>query len=228
MPSFSTLILDPDTRYYSTSGEPLHPPTQAHQTRPSIRLVAFPAASLTPDIIFPFKTPSFHVAAPLTDNPSNLDKMSFAIEVPGEANPLSLQELCKALEAATSMDNSQRQAAGKQLSSWEVQQGYFPSLQVKNTPFSPDLAPLDMYTQQQQLANWASLAIVSLPRQVHTARDPIPCHNTDQERHRQILAPKCPECDQSQRQSCHQIEAVPRHNRRGGQGFCTAQRPCDC
>ncbi|KUI70808.1 Importin-11 [Cytospora mali] len=55
--------------------------------------------------------------------------MSFAIEVPGEANPLSLQELCKALEAATSMDNSQRQAAGKQLSAWETQQGYFPSLQ---------------------------------------------------------------------------------------------------
>ncbi|KAK7745558.1 hypothetical protein SLS53_003058 [Cytospora paraplurivora] len=55
--------------------------------------------------------------------------MSFAIEVPGEAIPLSLQELCKTLEAATSMDNSQRQAAGKQLSAWEIQQGYFPSLQ---------------------------------------------------------------------------------------------------
>lgn len=56
--------------------------------------------------------------------------MSFAIEVPGEAIPLTLQELCKALEAATSMDNSLRQAAGKQLSSWEIQEGYFPSLQV--------------------------------------------------------------------------------------------------
>lgn len=56
--------------------------------------------------------------------------MSFAIEVPGEANPLTLQELCKALEAATSMDNTQRQAAGKQLTTWEIQQGYFPSLQV--------------------------------------------------------------------------------------------------
>ncbi|KAF3764370.1 hypothetical protein M406DRAFT_98527 [Cryphonectria parasitica EP155] len=55
--------------------------------------------------------------------------MSFAIEVPGAANPLSLQELCKALEAATSMDSIQRQAAGKQLNTWETQQGYFPSLQ---------------------------------------------------------------------------------------------------
>lgn len=56
--------------------------------------------------------------------------MSFAIEVPGEASPLTLQELCKALEAATSMDNAQRQAAGKQLTTWETQQTYFPSLQV--------------------------------------------------------------------------------------------------
>lgn len=70
--------------------------------------------------------------------------MSFAIEVPGEASPLSMQELCKALEAATSMDNSQRQAAGKQLSTWETQQGYFPSLQVCNwTSFFPSQgAPL--------------------------------------------------------------------------------------
>lgn len=56
--------------------------------------------------------------------------MNFAIEVPGEANPLTLHELCRALEGATSMDNSQRQAAGKQLSTWETQQSYFPSLQV--------------------------------------------------------------------------------------------------
>lgn len=56
--------------------------------------------------------------------------MSFAIEVPGEANPLTLQELCKALEAATSMDNAQRQTAGKQLTTWEIQHNYFPSLQV--------------------------------------------------------------------------------------------------
>ncbi|CAN8101410.1 unnamed protein product [Discula destructiva] len=56
--------------------------------------------------------------------------MDFAIEVPGEANPLTLQELCKALEAATSMDNSQRTASGKQLKAWETQTSYFPSLQA--------------------------------------------------------------------------------------------------
>jgi hypothetical protein len=57
--------------------------------------------------------------------------MSFAIEVPGEANPLSLQELGKALQAATSNDHAQRQTAGKQLQAWESHQDFFPSLQVR-------------------------------------------------------------------------------------------------
>jgi hypothetical protein len=56
--------------------------------------------------------------------------MSFVIEVPGEANPLNFENLCRALHAATSTDNSQRQSAGKQLTSWEQQPGYYSSLQV--------------------------------------------------------------------------------------------------
>lgn len=60
--------------------------------------------------------------------------MSFAIEVPGDANPLSLQELCRALESATSTDYARRQAAGQQLTSWETEKGYFSSLQVISFP----------------------------------------------------------------------------------------------
>lgn len=56
--------------------------------------------------------------------------MSFAIEVPGETNPLSFQTLCRALESATSHDFAQRQAAGQQLTSWEQHPGYYSSLQV--------------------------------------------------------------------------------------------------
>lgn len=57
--------------------------------------------------------------------------MSFAIEVPGEAIPLSLPELGRALEAVTSTsDHAQRQAAGTQLTSWESREGFFSSLQV--------------------------------------------------------------------------------------------------
>ncbi|KAL6889433.1 armadillo-type protein [Trichoderma longibrachiatum] len=56
--------------------------------------------------------------------------MSFAIEVPGDAAPLSLQELCRTLHAATSSsDHVQRQAAGQQLATWESQAGYYSSLQ---------------------------------------------------------------------------------------------------
>lgn len=56
--------------------------------------------------------------------------MSFAIEVPGEANPFSLPELGRALQAASSLDRSARQAATQQLQAWEAHPDYFPSLQV--------------------------------------------------------------------------------------------------
>lgn len=56
--------------------------------------------------------------------------MSFAIEVPGDAAPLSLEELCRTLHAATTAsDHVQRQAAGQQLTTWESQPGYYSSLQ---------------------------------------------------------------------------------------------------
>ncbi|KAK4441959.1 armadillo-type protein [Podospora aff. communis PSN243] len=57
--------------------------------------------------------------------------MNFAIEVPGEATPLSLFELGKALEAAaTSTDNAQRQSAGQQLQTWESHPEYYIALQT--------------------------------------------------------------------------------------------------
>lgn len=60
--------------------------------------------------------------------------MSFAIEVPGAASPLSFESLCRALHSATSNDYAQRQEAGQQLTSWEQQPGYYSSLQV-GSPF---------------------------------------------------------------------------------------------
>ncbi|KAI0158257.1 putative importin 11 [Xylariaceae sp. FL1272] len=56
--------------------------------------------------------------------------MSFAIEVPGAATPLSRIELCRVLESASSHDASKRQAAGQQLSSWEANPDYYPALQT--------------------------------------------------------------------------------------------------
>ena len=60
-------------------------------------------------------------------------KMSFAIEVPGEAAPLSMFELGRALEAAaTSTDNAQRKSAGQQLQAWEAHPDYYTSLQARH------------------------------------------------------------------------------------------------
>ncbi|KAL1864497.1 hypothetical protein VTK73DRAFT_5845 [Phialemonium thermophilum] len=57
--------------------------------------------------------------------------MSFAVEVPGAALPLNLQELGRALQAATSStDHTQRQAATQQLQAWETHENFFPSLQT--------------------------------------------------------------------------------------------------
>lgn len=57
--------------------------------------------------------------------------MSFPVKVSGETRPLSLHELCRTLQLATSSpDSAQRQSAGQQLSSWESHDDYYPSLQV--------------------------------------------------------------------------------------------------
>ncbi|KAI1633197.1 putative importin 11 [Biscogniauxia mediterranea] len=56
--------------------------------------------------------------------------MTFAIEVPGAASPLSRIELCRTLQSASSHDSSKRQAAGQQLSTWESHQDYYPALQA--------------------------------------------------------------------------------------------------
>lgn len=67
--------------------------------------------------------------------------MSFAIEVPGEASPLTFQELCRVLQSATATDFAERQTAGQQLQVWEAQQGYFSSLQVSNHSDTPPSRP---------------------------------------------------------------------------------------
>lgn len=54
---------------------------------------------------------------------------SFAIEVPGEANPLTENLLVHSLKSASSSDPQQIQSGTKQLQSWEKTQGYYVHLQ---------------------------------------------------------------------------------------------------
>lgn len=55
--------------------------------------------------------------------------MSFAIEVPGEANPLSEGMLLHVLKAASSADPHQIQTGTKQLQEWEKSPSYYKHLQ---------------------------------------------------------------------------------------------------
>lgn len=109
---------------------PAHPPTHHHPTR-AVRFFADP-----PSLINLRDNPRQHITGRLLIFPSSShcplhSKMSFAIEVPGEAIPLSLNELGRALQAATSSsDHAQRQSAGQQLTAWESHKDFYPSLQV--------------------------------------------------------------------------------------------------
>lgn len=56
--------------------------------------------------------------------------MVIAIEVPGEANPLTAQNLFNSLAAAASAVQQQVQIGTQQLQHWEKQDGFYPLLQV--------------------------------------------------------------------------------------------------
>lgn len=54
---------------------------------------------------------------------------SFAVEVPGEANPLTEGILLHVLKSAASTDPQQVQSGTKQLQQWERESGYYKHLQ---------------------------------------------------------------------------------------------------
>lgn len=56
--------------------------------------------------------------------------MAFYVEVPGEANPLTPQQVYLALQSASSSQQLSIQTGTKQLQTWETQPGYYSTLQV--------------------------------------------------------------------------------------------------
>lgn len=56
--------------------------------------------------------------------------MNDVVEVPGEANPLTAQNLLNSLAAAASSVQQQVQIGTQQLQHWEKQIGFYPLLQV--------------------------------------------------------------------------------------------------
>lgn len=65
--------------------------------------------------------------------------MAFAIEVPGEAAPLTPQQIYLALQSASSSQQLSIQTGTQQLQTWETQQGYYPLLQVWSSHLAPKL-----------------------------------------------------------------------------------------
>jgi hypothetical protein len=100
-----------------------------------------------------------------------------AIEVPGEANPLTEGILFHVLRSASSSDPTQIQTGTKQLQEWEKARGFYPLLQachiLQSTWALTDILP------------------VGLLRQVPSNRSPLPGHYSTQERYRQVLAKDC-------------------------------------
>lgn len=59
-----------------------------------------------------------------------------AVELPGEANPLNIQNLYQVLTNAASSDLQQIKTGSQQLQNWEKQPGYHSSLQSISIDFS--------------------------------------------------------------------------------------------
>lgn len=65
--------------------------------------------------------------------------MAFNIEVPGEAAPLTPQQVYLALQSAGSSQQHNIQSGSQQLQTWETHKGYYTLLQVRYHDL-PDLS----------------------------------------------------------------------------------------
>ncbi len=65
-----------------------------------------------------------------TSTLGNISGMAYTIEVPGEAVPLSPQQVYLALQSAGSSQQLSIQTGTQQLQTWETQRGYYSLLQV--------------------------------------------------------------------------------------------------
>lgn len=60
--------------------------------------------------------------------------MASMVELPGESNPLTVQNVLSALVQAASSTQQQVQTGGQQLQNWEKQEKYYTYLQVRSCP----------------------------------------------------------------------------------------------
>lgn len=67
--------------------------------------------------------------------------MEGAIELPGEAAPLTPQQVLMALKSASSHQQNLIRSGTQQLQTWEGQPGYYSLLQVSTPPHEPSQQP---------------------------------------------------------------------------------------
>lgn len=74
-------------------------------------------------------------------------KMNGAFELPGEAAPLSPQQVLQALQAASSQQQNLIRSGTAQLQTWETERGYYPMLQVRISEpyFHPHFQPATIH-----------------------------------------------------------------------------------
>jgi hypothetical protein len=68
--------------------------------------------------------------------------MAIAIEVPGEAAPLTPQQVYLALQSASSHQQNFIQTGTQQLQTWESRHGYYTLLQVRERQLTSSLGPV--------------------------------------------------------------------------------------
>lgn len=89
------------------------------------------------------------------------------IEVPGEANPLTLQNVFNALVSAAGTTQQQVQTGGQQLQNWEKHEGYYLTLQVCSLflwlgGIKSLIAPQDIFVDYSLPVEVRYLAIIQL------------------------------------------------------------------
>lgn len=110
-----------------------------------------------------------------------LSAMAFPLELPGEAAPLTPQQVYLALQSASSSQQQSIQAGTRQLQTWETQRGYYSLLHV--------YAPM-LWKSRSLLIQY----IGSLSGQVSTLRNSLFGNHPAQKCNRQILGKEQGEC----------------------------------
>ena len=99
--------------------------------------------------------------------------MSFTIEAPAEANPLTIQTLFHVLQSASSSDQQQVQTGAQQLKNWDTHLGFYQLLQTLYLDYSlpVELRYLSVIHLKVWFSEFGSFDIVAIKGKLFSLRD---------------------------------------------------------